>query len=59
VREMEGVKIGFLGAGVMANALINGIIQSGLVTADRIMASDPFSSSRLESLNIFPLFSLS
>jgi pyrroline-5-carboxylate reductase len=55
------VKIGFLGAGVMANALINGIIQSGLVTADRIMASDPFSSSRLESTYeyIFPLFSLS
>lgn len=43
---MEGIKVGFLGAGVMASALINGIIQSGLLTSDRIIASDPTLASR-------------
>ena len=34
-------KIGFVGGGLMAEALIKGILQAGLVTADRVMAADP------------------
>lgn len=34
-------KIGFVGGGLMAEALIKGILQAGLVAADRVMAADP------------------
>lgn len=37
--EIKG-KIGFLGGGQMAEALINGVIQAGLFTAERIIAVD-------------------
>ena len=43
---MELVRVGFLGAGVMASALIDGIIRAGIVTPDRIIASDPLGASR-------------
>lgn len=36
-----GHTIGFLGAGNMAGALIKGLLGAGLVTAERILASDP------------------
>ena len=41
--------IGFLGAGNMAEALIRGLIQGGVVGADKIIASGP-RSERLEDL---------
>ena len=34
-------KIGFVGGGLMAEALIKGILQAGLVTAEQVMAADP------------------
>lgn len=37
---MDGKKIGFLGAGNMAGALIRGLLHSGTVTPDQIRASD-------------------
>jgi pyrroline-5-carboxylate reductase len=40
------LKIGFLGAGKMASALAKGFIKAGLVTADRLMATDPLEASR-------------
>ncbi|MHB1421257.1 MAG: pyrroline-5-carboxylate reductase [Bacillota bacterium] len=39
-------RVGFLGAGAMAEALIKGVLQAGLLEAGLIFASDP-SSSRL------------
>jgi pyrroline-5-carboxylate reductase len=51
---METLRIGFLGAGVMATALIKGIIQSGLVTPDKMIASSrsPEKLSAIASLGI-------
>ena len=43
---MENLKLGFLGGGVMASALINGILKSGLLSPDKIIASDPTITSR-------------
>lgn len=37
---MDGVKLGFVGAGNMAEALIKGLLQSGAATAGEIAASD-------------------
>jgi len=37
---MQDRKIGFVGAGNMAGALIKGLLHSGTVTADQILASD-------------------
>jgi pyrroline-5-carboxylate reductase len=37
---LEGKKIGFIGAGMMAEAIARGLLKAG-VTADNIMASDP------------------
>ena len=39
-KRMQGRRIGFLGAGNMAGALIRGLLQSETVTADQIRASD-------------------
>ncbi len=39
-------KIGFVGGGLMAEALIKGILQAGLVSADRLMAADPAAARR-------------
>jgi pyrroline-5-carboxylate reductase len=38
--RMAGKRIGFVGGGNMAAALVRGLLQSGTVTADRIRASD-------------------
>ena len=38
--------IGFVGGGLMAEALIKGIIQAGVVPADRVMAADPAEARR-------------
>ena len=43
------MRIGFIGAGVMAEAIISGIIKSGALTADDIMASD-VSKNRLDQM---------
>lgn len=42
-------KIGFVGGGLMAEALIKGILQAGLVEAGQIMAADP-AAARCELL---------
>lgn len=39
-------KIGFLGAGKMANALAKGFIKGGLTSASEVLASDPSSKAR-------------
>jgi pyrroline-5-carboxylate reductase len=39
-------RIGFLGAGRMATALARGWLAAGLVTAERVVASDPFPQAR-------------
>jgi pyrroline-5-carboxylate reductase len=46
---MKERRIGFIGAGNMATALVRGLLASGLVAADRIRASDP-SAERLALL---------
>ncbi|MBM3833764.1 MAG: pyrroline-5-carboxylate reductase [Verrucomicrobia bacterium] len=38
--------IGFLGAGKMASALAKGFVQAGLITANRVLASDPVEAAR-------------
>lgn len=40
-------RIGFLGTGKMATALARGWIRTGLVTADRLVGSDPFADARI------------
>ena len=39
-KNLHGRRIGFLGGGNMAGALIRGLLHSGTVTADQIMVSD-------------------
>jgi len=39
--ELDGVRIGFLGAGAMAEALAGGLVQSGAVAPEALRASDP------------------
>jgi pyrroline-5-carboxylate reductase len=41
VGRMKERRIGFVGAGNMATALVRGLLTSGLVTADHLRASDP------------------
>ncbi|MBM3998123.1 MAG: pyrroline-5-carboxylate reductase [Planctomycetes bacterium] len=43
---MERISIGFIGSGRMATALARGLVTAGLVTADRILASDPNAAAR-------------
>jgi pyrroline-5-carboxylate reductase len=45
----EEKSFGFIGAGAMGSALMRGIIQGGLVTPDRVFASDP-DTERLQQL---------
>eukprot|EP00618_Florenciella_parvula_P002873 CAMPEP_0119479814 /NCGR_PEP_ID=MMETSP1344-20130328/8912_1 /TAXON_ID=236787 /ORGANISM="Florenciella parvula, Strain CCMP2471" /LENGTH=117 /DNA_ID=CAMNT_0007514079 /DNA_START=72 /DNA_END=421 /DNA_ORIENTATION=+ len=40
------LKIGFLGAGMMATALMDGLISKGVVAADAISCSDPWDKAR-------------
>jgi pyrroline-5-carboxylate reductase len=47
--RIDGRKIGFLGGGNMAGAMIRGLIHSGAVTADQIWASD-VKGERLDEL---------
>jgi len=46
-RMSSALKLGFLGAGKMAAALARGFVHAGLVTADAIIAADPYESARL------------
>ena len=41
------LKMGFLGAGKMATALAKGFLQAGLVSADHLIASDPYEAARV------------
>ena len=45
----KGQKIGFLGAGMMAEALISGLLKAGLVTPAGLLACD-INTGRLEHL---------
>src|SRR5262249_27429237 len=40
------LKVGFLGAGKMATALAQGFVKAGLVTASKMIASDPVEGAR-------------
>jgi len=40
------LKIGFLGAGKMASALAKGFVKAGLLSPDRLVASDPIEAAR-------------
>ena len=40
------MKLGFIGCGNMANAIMGGVISSGLMTPDEIIGSDPLESGR-------------
>ena len=42
-----GVAVGFLGAGKMASALAKGWLNAGLVSAERLSASDPLPAARV------------
>jgi pyrroline-5-carboxylate reductase len=44
--SVDGFRIGFLGAGRMASALGRGWVAAGLVTPDRVLASDPLPQAR-------------
>ncbi len=48
MNEDKPLRIGFLGAGKMATALVRGWIQSGLVSRDHVVASDPSAAARQE-----------
>ncbi len=43
---MSSHSIGFIGAGQMATALAKGLIQAGLASPDRLLASDPAADAR-------------
>jgi pyrroline-5-carboxylate reductase len=47
---LKGKKIGFIGAGNMAGAIIKGLVNSRAVPAEDIMAADP-DTGRLDTLN--------
>lgn len=40
------MKLGFIGTGVMATAMMSGIIENGLYTADNIIGADPVEAAR-------------
>ena len=40
------LKIGFIGAGKMASALAKGFVRAGVVSAEKVIASDPQSAAR-------------
>ncbi|MDY6286375.1 MAG: pyrroline-5-carboxylate reductase [Bilifractor sp.] len=40
------MNLGFIGCGVMANAIMGGVIRAGLYTPDQIWGADPFEGSR-------------
>ena len=44
------MKLGFIGCGNMANAIMHGIIANGLVAADQIIGSDPTEAGRQRTL---------
>lgn len=46
-RMSSVLKLGFLGAGKMAGALAKGFLQAGLVSADHLIASDPYEAARV------------
>jgi len=46
MKEMDKIRIGFIGAGNMAEAIVRGLINCKLIGPDRITASDPSDSRR-------------
>ena len=44
--QLQNIKLGFIGAGNMAEAILRGLIDRGVVSADRMMASDPSAERR-------------
>lgn len=49
---LANLNIGFLGAGAMAEALIQGVVDAGLVSADRIWVTNRSNRERLEELAV-------
>ena len=43
---LSGMKIAFVGSGAMGEAIIKGVLDAGLTTADAIVASDPVAERR-------------
>jgi pyrroline-5-carboxylate reductase len=44
--QPTGVRVGFIGAGQMATALARGLITSGFIAADHVVAGDVFAAAR-------------
>lgn len=51
-KTLEGKKLGFIGAGIMAEAIVSGVIKKGLVAPSSICCADPYAvrCSQLEEL---------
>lgn len=43
------MKLGFIGCGVMANAMMGGIIKAGLYKPEEIIGADPFEAGRIKT----------
>ena len=50
---LEFDKIAFIGCGVMGEAIIKGILDKGLTTPERIIASDPWEPRRLHMESVY------
>ncbi len=49
--SLQNMKVAFIGSGVMAEAMIKGLIDKKLLTADQIVAADPNEERGVELLN--------
>ena len=48
-KSLKNLKIGFVGSGMMAEAIVSGVLSKGLVPASAICCADPY-SARCEQL---------
>ena len=46
------MKLGFIGTGNMASAIMGGVINKGLIPANEIIGSDLFAPSREKAANV-------
>lgn len=51
-KSLKGKKLGFIGSGMMAEAIVSGVISKGLVKPDSICCADPYAArcEQMESL---------
>ena len=47
--EVETVKLGFIGCGKMANAIMGGIIKNGILKPEDIIGAEPFEAGRIKT----------